>query len=351
MIDFTMIFVAIGILVTLAMKHFNNKEFSWREFGIVVTINSVLILIVAALGYHANTLDYQLLNGEVTSKAREEVSCSHSYECHCRPVSCGKNCSKTKCDICYEHSHDYDYIAKTTVGDIIINRIDAQGVNTPPRFNRIKEHEPASVSASFTNYIKAAPDSLFNLSMLIDSSIVVPEYPEVYDYYRVNRVLVTPDISFSGASQLNDLINDSLRTIGKIKEVNIIVIVTGKDRDFADAVKNKWLGGKKNDVVIMIGLDQDKIKWANSFSFSKSDIVNVKLSHDIRDLEVLDVTKLHRIIIDDVTQYYERMDMEEFSYLMDTIDPPTWAIVIAAIFSIGFSIGLSLFMSRRDVRL
>lgn len=355
MFDFFMLFSAIGVIITLGMKYLNRTELSWCEFGFVIAVNSVLLLILSVVGFHSQTTDTQILNGFVLEKSRDKVSCEHSYSCNCRQVSCGKNCTSTKCDTCYEHSHDFEYNVKTSAGKIKIRTEDRQGVKIPSRFETVQIGEPVSLESSFTNYIKAAPESLFNIAYLNDSENRLPEYPRVFDYYRVNRVILDEGVGDNqDFRKFNDMLNTSLKTLGMKKEVNIVTVFTYKDKNFFEHLKGYWLGGKQNDVIVVIGLDKSdptKISWSNSFSFSKSDLVNVKLSHNIRDLVELDVDKLHDVITHDVDNHFERMSMKEFEYLMDRIDPPTWAIVIAMLISIGFSLGLSVLFSRRGIDL
>src|ERR1035437_10316243 len=93
----------------------------------------IIAVITLSVGMFSETADTEVWNGKVTSKEKEQVSCSHSYSCNCRSVqSCSgsgkdRSCtSSTQCDTCYEHNHDFDWVVHTTIGGKEIDRIDRQ---------------------------------------------------------------------------------------------------------------------------------------------------------------------------------------------------------------------------------
>ena len=50
-----------------------------------------------------------------------------------------------------------------------------------------------------------------------------------------------------------------------------------------------------------------------------------------------------------IEKHYKKMNMEDYEYLKDNIEPPTWVLILAAIVSIGGSIGLTFFFYKNDV--
>jgi len=61
---------------------------------------------------------------------------------------------------------------------------------------------------------------------------------------------------------LNDSISGNLRTLGRKKQVNVIVVLTEiDDPSYKYSLEAKWLGGNKNDVIIVMGFDDHKITW------------------------------------------------------------------------------------------
>lgn len=348
--EYWIIFSVIGLVIPVIGKLFFHATVTWKEFLAIVAINSsILAVVIGAGSYHALT-DTEIHNGVVTHKHIDKVPCQHSYSCNCRTVSCGKGCTTTHCDTCYEHSHDWDHVVETTVGQIIIDRVDRQGKSVPPRWKSVEIGEPASLSHSFTNYIKASPDSLFNLSYLNDESVQVPEYPKVFDYYRVNRVLNVSEASID-TQTINRELNLHLRTLGAEKQVNLILVFWNHENDkWVDVLKAKWLNGKQNDLIVAIKTKPDStIEAVESFGFSKDSSVYYKINREVKSLESATKTdELVNIIVNATKTTFVRQSMEDFKYLEDLIEPPLWVMIFASLLSIFGTMLATWFAHKHD---
>lgn len=314
---------------------------------------SVLGIIVLAGGLFAKTADTEVLNGQVVGKYQDTVSCSHSYTCNCRTTGSGNN-KTTTCDTCYEHTHDYDWVLKTTVGNIKIDRIDRQGAWEPPRFTKAQNGDPVAQTETFTNYIKGAENSLFNDEESKSSATKftgkVPKYPlQIYDYHYLNRVL-TVGTNVPNIVEFNRQLSLALRTLGPAKQVNVVVVITSiEDPNYAYAVNRAWLGGKKNDVIVVIGSkDYPTIDWVRVISWTDSQIFKIQLRDNLQDLGTLaDSNAVIKVISDQITANFARKHMKEFEYLKTEIDVPMWAIIVAFILVFVSAIGVSKFMESR----
>lgn len=247
------------VIGAIAFKVLWHRQVNFAEMMANMVVASILVCIVYFAGLYSEMADTQILNGKVTSKQKERVSCSHSYPCNCTPTPCGKSTCST-CDTCYDHSHDFDWNADTTIGEFTIDRVDRQGVKEPPRWTTIKAGDPVSRTDAYVNYIKASPDSLFTFSrqLVNDFKGAIPDYPAaVYDYYKVNRVIADGVSIDSG--KWNSALSEALKDVGPAKQVNAVVLLTKRpDRLYASAVRSAWLGGKKNDVVVVVGAPDGK---------------------------------------------------------------------------------------------
>ena len=240
-----------------------KNDINWQE----VAVNIVLVCAVTSIFWHfgkfAGLQDSEIWNGELTSKARTEGSYVRSYECMCTTDSKGNE----TCSTCYEDHYTVDWSANTTVGGITFDSLDSTSssvYNTPnPRsYTEAKKGDPVSLEKNFLNYIKGAPRSLFNSrrDAILQYANKIPAYPRVYNFYHINRVLnVGSAMSTADHDALNNGLNEMLKSLGHAKQSNLIMIVTGiTDPSYRQAVENAWLGGKKNDTVIFIGIDKDK---------------------------------------------------------------------------------------------
>lgn len=292
--------------------------------------------------------DTMVLNGYVTKKERERVGCSHSYSCNCRVVMQGK-VSTTQCDTCYEHSFDVDWVVRSNIGGVRIDRVDRQGLTEPKRYTEAYVGEPFSLEESYFNYIKASPLTVFSdFNAYKDKQ--VPAHPKVYDYYRVKHVVDWASEYKSGIENINKLLTEKLKRSSSKAKANVLVIFHKEGDTFTEVVKNKNLGGRINDLTVLIDAEKDgTINNVGVFSWSKSDMVNVKLRDDILDLGVLNKEneeKLVDILDNTLVKYYKHRSIEEFKYLEENIEYPVW-YYIATIFWSVFCLSVLAFLTRK----
>lgn len=322
-----------------------------KEFAVQVLAQFIVAGISVGVIYHVNTGDIEVWNGKVAKKIRERVSCSHSYSCNCYE-SCsgtGKNRSCTEiCQTCYDHSYDVDwYLVTTNQERIYINRVDRQGLTTPPRWTTIVVGEPTAVSHEFENYIKGAPNTLFKKQGLEkEFQGQMPNYPRVYDYYHFNHVLGLRKPEWQ--KEMND-VNAEL---GALKEVNIMTVVTNNpSQKYGLALEQHWLGGKKNDVVVVIGINKQKeIMWSYVFGWAKNNILNIKMRDSVLDLKTLtNPQEYAKVVKENIKKYYQRKSMEEYAYLKNAITPTKTQWIVSMLIGFFVSVGLGVFFYKQDV--
>ncbi|WPJ72092.1 hypothetical protein DEEACLCL_00075 [Salmonella phage CRW-SP2] len=272
--------IPLALAVFFIMHHRKSHEIKETVIAtVVVCLVSFGLQAASYAGFSwGGGYDSEILNGYITGKSRDKVSCSHSYECMCYyTTSCSgsgsnRSCTRTRhCSTCYEHSYDVDWDVKTTVGDFSIDRIDRQGVKEPPRWAQVQIGEPAAQPHDYMNYVKGNKDSLFSKS---DQQFAekfkdhIPAYPRIYDYYRVSRVLNMTGMDLP-VDYWNDYLNNTLKTLGAAKQVNIVWVVTsGQPVEYFQGLIYAWDGGKKNDVIVVTDITKDmKINWGKSTSF------------------------------------------------------------------------------------
>lgn len=333
-----MSFVIAGLCHFVFPKHFDIIE-TCIIIGVSLIIGSTAILIMS----WNSTSDFDILNGQVTSKVMERVSCSHSYPCHCRTVSSGygKNrTTSTQCDTCYEHPYDQDWVVRSTVGSIDINRVDSQGLIEPERWSIVAIHDPVSLTESVTNYVLAAPDSLYNTKSFPNDKIMygkwLPAYPSIYDYYKFDHAINT-GVAGLDVKAYNVALADIMRNIGPQKQTNVIVVfVPTNDPAYLNALERHWIGSKKNDIVVAIGVTHyPKIDWAGAFTFGKStknQLLVVKMRDTIENVgdvsKVADVVNQIRV---NAEYYYNRQPMSNYEYLKHDYFPSNKALIISSI--------------------
>lgn len=320
-------------------------------FGVLVAMIGFLL----SLKFQA--LDTEIHNGILVSKYSERVSCSHSYVCNCKEVCSGsggsKSCS-TECETCYEHAYDVDWNLKSDIGIVEVDRIDRQGLQEPPRFTRAQAGDPVSLAKVYLNHIKAAPDSLFNASaqqfLLAQYEGRIPDYPrKVYDYHYVDRVL-SQGVSVPDLAAWNNDLARLLSRLGPRKEVNVVIVFAGEaDPQYAEVLSTKWLGGKKNDVIVVLGVpEHPKIEWVRIISWTDNALFKVQLRDAIQGLEILDRSILMTLLDEHISSHFVRKPMKDFEYLKNEATPPVWLVVMLMAISGCASVALSISFSRNE---
>lgn len=323
------VFLIIPVLwITFAKIKFHT--FSWKEAGIQFGISLVMCVVLASgtlASRYTGTMDTEILNGTVTDKHSDIVSCAHSYE-ECTTVN-----GKRRCTTYYEHNYDVDWVVDTSVGTLKISRVDRQGVIEPPRFSKVTIGEPASLENTYVNYVKAVPESIFNASEFSNNDYVFPRYPSVYDYYRINHVVnAGANVPSETISKWNKELKKVLESLGSMKQVNVVLVLTDKDPSYADNLEYEWLKGKKNDVVVVLGIHDDHVEWAKSFGWSKTTRVFYELDDALSGMRIDD--DIVGLTAEKIQEFYVRQPFDEYQYLIDEVSPPIWALVLMFIVNV-----------------
>lgn len=357
MISLWLILIVTAI-VTTACKFIFSSKISWKEYGVIMAIMFFITPILYLMAYNADLKDREVLSGKVVSKKQYPVPCEHSYKCnpyyvtvsHTSYSGSGSSRRAThyttrekRWHTCYEHARDYSWCVTTSFTSYNIDRVDRQGLIEPPRWTVVAIGEPAYDYHSYDNYVKAAEFSIFKENRSFnDSSYTIPTYPQIYDYYRIDKAFTVNGKSIQVNPVYSKGLGEVNARIGGIKQVNLIMIVTNADNKYLYAITKRWQGLKKNDFVIIVGTqDFHKIEWVRAVSWSKKDMVHVLVRDDIMAIGSLDSTsKILNTIDKDVRENYLRREMKEFEYLKDQvkINPGWWWFI--GIFVVVAGIGL-----------
>lgn len=336
------------ILVGLAVFFFGKgRTVTIPEF----IVQEVVIIIIIASGYYlalsSKSSDTELWNGVIARKWQDTQSCCHSYPCNCHEVCSGsgedRSCSEI-CDTCYEHSNDISWEAISSNQELVFSdRCNSPSSSPPERWNQIIVGEPTAVEHSYTNYIKGNPDSILRRQGYEEKyKGRIPRYPKVYDHYRAERFLVL-GLSVPDRRETSAKLNALNGEFGAAKQVDIILILTNMDDpEYAEAVREAWLGGKKNDVVIVVGAPSfPKLSWVSVLSWSKSEDMKIAIRDKLLAMPTWSGSEALKIIRHEVGNRFVRRRWQDFDYLKSTIEPSVsmqWTLgIVGVLLSIGLS--------------
>lgn len=342
-------------LLFIVIVYFWQKTMDWQELLLHLGIQLVFLLIAAGWLYYSDRIDTETLNGYVVSKQQVKVSCDHSYECNCRTVSSCSGYGKTKsctnrtvCKTCYEHSNDWNWEVSTSIKQTInIDRVDSRGSKTPPRWTSVNFGDPVATKHQYISYTKAAKDSLFRRQ---NNAAIVPNYPgEIYDYYRIDR-FVSQGVTVADPLAWNSALSQANARIGSEKQVNLIVVLTDQPQTWYYDLEAAWAGGKKNDVVLVIGTDPQasKTTWVSVMTWTTEELFKVKLRDAILALPVVTPEAAVNALEENVRRYYKRKPMADFEYLNAAIQPSIAATGVVVTLGILLAIGLFWVMNKYE---
>jgi hypothetical protein len=344
-IHFLLLMLIPFLISTVVLVYFKGKD---TVVDFLIQIGAVALVMGIGLGlcYWGRTTDTEILNGQVTGKQRVEVSCSHSYECNCYYTSDSKGNMTKHCSTCYEHPYDVDWQVTSNVGTVDIDRLSSQGLEMPPRWGAAYVGEPFSTEHSYTNYILANPDSVLlgQKGDLQTFGPIVPKYPRVYDYYKVHHV-INENVPFAPGvvEQWDWLLNQADKTLGPTKQVNVILVFARTtDPAYVYAFKDAWIGGKKNDAVVLIGSsDGHTIAWDDIVSWGTNKTFDIQLRDSIREIGTLDKRDdIIKAINDTTASQFERLHMKTMKYLTSNFQPSSTQMFVLLIIGIILSGGL-----------
>ena len=341
-----------SLFVVILTRVIWPKEITMKEWGlqfIGLFLTTAFCLGCLLIGKFAQLSDFDILNGYVISKYSEMVPCEHTYQCG---ETCSGSGKRRSCQpiICHRHAYDVDWIVHTSVGDSEIDRVDEQGIDAPPRWLVAKVDELATKEEHVTSYLMVDKDRFKTTDSIREKykNVVLPDYPDVTDYYRFNRIVNETGNDYSSIRQYLD---NALKTDGKKYQLNITVLVTKRDEDYFNLINEHWEGVRKNDVVLAYGIDDDNnIRWFHAMTYGDGQGNREMISYlsTLAQGQMLNLDLVKRQYAE-ILKDYHRLPASTFKYLSNDYEPPMWLIVIFVFVNIAMSSAIAYYMREYDV--
>lgn len=333
----------VPLLIGAVTYRRSGGRITLTEFAVQELVVIALIVGAYFASYYGRMTDTEIWNGRITVKDTEITPCHHTYSCN--PYPCGKDNKDTCYETCYRHpSGDRRWYALTSNDETAFDDGGNPPDDPPPeRWTQIRVGEPTAIEHHYLNYIMGNPDSVLRRrGIAARFAGQLPNYPEVYDAYRTSRLLAI-GVSIPNQDALNRQLSELNADLGAARQVNMTIIVVNQaDPMYLEGLREHWLGGKKNDLVVVIGAPNfPEIAWSGVMSWTRNEDVKIGIRNRINDLRTFDGNAVIGIIRDEVSHRFVRRPMADFEYLTSTIEPPTWALWLTAILGILISMGLS----------
>jgi hypothetical protein len=323
------------------------------EVAIITAISAALTVAVYVAGTYLPAADVEMLNGQILRKVRDHGRYDRPYNCNCTKICTGFGSTQTcyeRCSTCYETHYTVHWYVDTTVRQITLHALDSTSRTVyetadPDVYVKASVGDPVTVSHPYINYVKAAPDSLFHASASTVGRFndKIPNYPnQLYDTYKLDR-LVTVGVNVPDRVYWNQDISRYLGEVGPSKQVNLVLVfVNTNDSNYLHALEHAWVGGKKNDVVIIVGTSAyPRIDWVRVMAWTDVEEFKVRVVHDLEELGTIDRHVFMKTLTKHITKLYQRKPMKDFEYLADSMEPPLWVLILSLIIGIGAALGIT----------
>jgi hypothetical protein len=317
-----------------------KRKVVWWEWLISTAVSLLAAFIMNYIAVASMTADSETWSGNINGAVYHPRWVEEYQQSHTRTVGSGKN-ARTETYYTTEHrTHNQFWEAEVNYGmkqekkkidQSFYNEIKANwggevgkvkgrrpGFDSGDRYdyplkNKTGYIYPASMSVHFENRIKAAP-TVFSY-VKVPKETLVFDYPHTNNWRRSNRLL-------GSAGAVVDILEwDRLNSkLGSWKKVNLIFVGLGPDSQLGHLQEAKWVGGKKNDLVLCYGGDPAKPNWSYVFGWTEKEDVK-------RNLETLLLGGINNDILkkieSEVANNYVIKDWDKFDYIV--VEPPMWA--------------------------
>jgi len=333
------------------LKH---KEYSAKEFGIQIGITCVILISAFGIGYGVSDIYTQSYSTTKINKFVYEESWTERVT-YTETYSCGKStCTRTK--VRYDY-HPDRYYYTTDVDTIFTNSISKkQYQKAKDEFGEILTKRSHSDQSSYgdgriydvypnKNIVHSYVNSELNYIYASKKNIIKsPEFKYLEENYKSELIQYPKFFSDTyGNNNFNRIINshlidkeikDKLQKDLEQLSINlntnpILYLTTSIDRNFAYVVKGYYKDMYYNDAMLVIGVKDNKIIWIEPISLSKSaefKVHSTNLTDNFNDL----IPKFSDVI----KNYWQKPNLEEYSYLSGDIDLPFWYELLIVIINI-----------------
>lgn len=320
-------------VVLYCLWHFlHSHEMNVVEFFAQIGITGAVIALAVLLANYSSVSDSGMVVGRVTAKDYRDNSCN-TYWSDYRSSGCdwydtrsvldGSTCTtvdkKTTCRPKYKTQYRYwysferDWIVhgKSVVGKAShdVGRGDRQGLVSSKVWNVAKIGEPFAMDYSYNNYIGAAANSLFHKDIAEVEGI---SYPAITNYYRT-KLAADPVLD----EKLQNISADTGELVLYIKAPD------SSGPEYAEQIAKTLRGHKLYDIVVV-----SNGSWVDVRSWSKNSLVNIAL----RDHIYANMNDWANPVATEIIKLsYGKPDPEDFSYLYNEIEFPTWGYILLTI--------------------
>ena len=356
----------IPFLVSVFLLFFFRKKVVWWEYIVMIAVPIVVSLIVRLIMVSYNNTDTEYL-GDYITKVRHYDDWDEWVHRTCtRTVKSGKTTITQTYDCSYRQYHperwsyfDQDgeehWLFYEEEFDEIVRRFGTKMIFVDMHRRYYTDDGdaqdyywsgseetawPVTHSHKYTNKLQNSR-SIFNFEEIdkeYADSIGLYDYPPI-EMYDQNPIL-------SHTIKLPKNQEDALRYTngfyGKNHQFRVFVLLfENKVIEISEKQRSYWKGGNKNELVVCLGVKDNKVDWCNAFSWCDVPTIDVKTETYFAQNDTLDLKAYSDLLRESLDNGdWVRKNFEDFSYLKPelSLTQQIWILVISILLNVGFAI-------------
>jgi hypothetical protein len=347
-------FYIFAALVTVAYWHLRFKDWPTSIISFLVGAVVAVALFYGPMFWQAS--DVEILSGSVAKKQRVYDPETEYYDCgkdsHGNTKTCSREIPRWRWDVISDYDDSY-------------SEHTYQSIRAPEIYSATQIGDPFASTKRFMNY-----QNVSEQSVVVDRFSAeeykgwLPSYPHIYAGFKVQRGF--SNTPYMDQRVLSKALSVAQKRWGPMHGVNVSVIVLDHRtvwHQFINALAAKWKGGKKNDAVLVLGLDESG-RAIHGWAFSRS--ADEKLDEMGRPFTTAFYVNAHEALyqqkgpvtidtiinsIDGSLKLFQREDLGRYDFLRDEYSPPFWLIILSVLVIAGVvSITVNKVCERLDSR-
>lgn len=356
----------IPFLVSVFLLFFFRKKVVWWEYIVMIAIPIVVSIVIRLIMIGYNNTDIEYL-GDYITKVRHYDDWDEWVHRTCtRTYKSGNTIRTQTYDCSYRRYHperwsyfDQDGEEHWLFFEEEFNKI-VQKFGTQMVFvdmNRRyytkdgdaqeycwdgseKTAWPVTHSHTYKNKLQNSR-SIFNFEDIdkdYADSIGLYEYPpiEMYDQTPILSHTIKLPINQEGALRYTN------GFYGKKYQFRVFVLLfENEDIEISEKQRSYWKGGNKNELVVCLGVKNNKVDWCNAFSWCDVPTIDVKTESYFTQNDTLDLKAYSDLLRKSLDNgEWVRKNFEDFSYLKPelSLTQEIWVLVISILLNIGFAV-------------
>lgn len=364
------------LIVSLFLLFFFKKEVVLWEYIIVIVAPILISVVIRLIMISYNNTDIEYL-GDYITKVRHYDEWDEWIHRTCTRTYKSGNTTRTQIyDCSYRQYHperwsyfDQDgeehWLFYKEEFDKIVQKFGTQMifVDMHRKYHRIdgdaqeycwdgteKTAWPVTHSHKYKNKIQNSR-SIFNFEEIdkdYADSIGLYDYPPI-EMYDQNPIL---SHTIKVPKDQEDALRYTNGFYGKKHQFRVFVLLfENKDIEISEKQRSYWKGGNKNELVVCLGIKDNKVNWCNTFSWCDVPTIDVKTESYFIQNDTLDLKAYSDLLRESLdNKEWVRKNFEDFSYLIPelSLTQQIWVLIISILVNVGFAIFVILNQEKND---